>query len=86
MPHAYKTAVAFRQALEQRLKSTAAERGTPLNTLRLNVTIERLLARLAASTKGAISAAAIVPAFFNVLGELDLQPCCPPWVAPEPRP
>lgn len=49
MPHAYKTAVAFRQALEQRLKSIAAERGTPLNTLRLNVTIERLLARLFAS-------------------------------------
>lgn len=45
----YKTAVAFRQALEQRLKRIAEERGTPLNTVRLNVTIERLLARLFAT-------------------------------------
>lgn len=45
MPPAYKTATAFRQALEQRLKRIASERGIPLNTLRLKVVIERLLAR-----------------------------------------
>lgn len=49
MPTAYKTATAFRQALEQRLKRIASERGIPLNTLRLKVVIERLLARLFSS-------------------------------------
>lgn len=49
MAQQYKTAAAFRQALEQRLKTAAASRGVPLNTLRLNVTIERLLARLFSS-------------------------------------
>ncbi|NOS99458.1 MAG: nucleotidyl transferase AbiEii/AbiGii toxin family protein [Phycisphaerales bacterium] len=49
MPNRYKTAAAFRQALQERLKGVAAQRRIPLNTLRLNVTIERLLARLFAS-------------------------------------
>jgi hypothetical protein len=46
MPKSFKTAVAFRQALEQRLKTTAAIRGAPLNTLRLKLIIARLLTRL----------------------------------------
>ena len=46
MPKNFKTAAAFRQALEQRLKTTAAARGVPRNTLRLKLIIERLLARL----------------------------------------
>ena len=46
MAKTFKTAAAFRQALEQRLKTAAEERGVPLNTLRLKLTIERLLARL----------------------------------------
>lgn len=50
MAQHYKTATAFRQALEQRLKTAAGKRGIPLNTLRLNVTIERLLARLFSSS------------------------------------
>lgn len=50
MAQHYKTATAFRQALEQRLKTAATKRGIPLNTLRLNVTIERLLARLFSSS------------------------------------
>jgi len=49
MAKTFKTATAFRQALEQRLKTTAEARGVPLNTLRLKLTIERLLARLFAS-------------------------------------
>lgn len=49
MPSTYKTAAAFRQALEQRLKRIASERGIPLNTIRLKVTIERLIARLFSS-------------------------------------
>lgn len=46
MTKTFKTAAAFRQALEQRLKTTAEERAVPLNTLRLKLTMERLLARL----------------------------------------
>jgi hypothetical protein len=46
MAKTFKTAAAFRQALEQRLKTAAQKRGIPLNTLRLKLTIERLLARL----------------------------------------
>lgn len=46
MAKTFKTAVAFRQALEQRLRTTAEAREVPLNTLRLKLTIERLLARL----------------------------------------
>ena len=49
MAKTFKTAAAFRQALEQRLKTIAEARGVPLNTLRLKLTIERLLARLFAS-------------------------------------
>lgn len=46
MARSFKTAAAFRQALEQRLKGTAETSGVPLSTLRLKVIIERLLARL----------------------------------------
>lgn len=49
MPSRYETAAAFRQALEQRLGRAAAERHVPLGTLRLNIAIERLLARLFAT-------------------------------------
>lgn len=46
MTRPFSSPVAFRQALEQRLKNLATERGVPLNTLRLKFMIERLLARL----------------------------------------
>jgi hypothetical protein len=46
MGKSFKTAVAFRTSLEERLKHTAAESGVQLNSLRLKVVIERLLARL----------------------------------------
>ncbi len=46
MGRKFSSPAAFRQALEQRLKSMAAERRMPLNTLRLKLMIERLLARL----------------------------------------
>lgn len=49
MTRRYATPVAFRQALEDRLRTSAAERGQPLNDLRLKVVIERLLARLFAT-------------------------------------
>ena len=42
----YATAEAFRQALEARLRTVAAQRGTQIQGLRLKVAIERLLARL----------------------------------------
>lgn len=42
----YANAAAFRQALEERLRTIAAEREMPLEGLRLKVSIERLLARL----------------------------------------
>lgn len=46
MARKFSSPIAFRQALERRLKNIADERGVPLNTLRLKLMIERLLARL----------------------------------------
>ena len=46
MARKFTSPTAFRQALERRLKNVATERGVPLNTLRLKLMIERLLARL----------------------------------------
>jgi hypothetical protein len=46
MPRKFASPTAFRQALETRLKKMADERGVPLNTLRLKLMLERLLARL----------------------------------------
>ncbi len=46
MTDRYRTAAAFRQALEVRLEQTAATRGVALNTLRQMLLMERLLARL----------------------------------------
>ena len=45
-PKRFTNASAFKASLEDRLKRTAAERGIPLNTLRLKFVMERLLARL----------------------------------------
>ncbi len=46
MARTFSSPAAFRQALERRLKTLAEERAVPLNTLRLKLLIERLLARL----------------------------------------
>jgi len=46
MARTFSSPAAFRQALEQRLNTVAGERNVPLNTLRLKLLIERLLARL----------------------------------------
>ena len=46
MARTFSSPVAFRQALERRLKTMAEERAVPLNTVRLKLLIERLLARL----------------------------------------
>ncbi len=46
MSERYPNAAAFRQALEARLRSTAAHRRVQIQGLRLKVAIERLLARL----------------------------------------
>jgi hypothetical protein len=46
MAKQYRTAAAFRMALDSRLQALARERGVPLHTLRLKCIIERLLARL----------------------------------------
>jgi hypothetical protein len=46
MARTFGSPTAFRQALEQRLHNLATERGVPLNTLRLKLVLERLLARL----------------------------------------
>jgi len=46
MTPVYATAAAFLQALEARLRTVAAQRGTQIQGLRLKVAIERLLARL----------------------------------------
>ncbi len=48
-PKRFATAAAFRASLEDRLKREAADRGVPLNTLRLKLVMERLLARLFAA-------------------------------------
>jgi hypothetical protein len=46
MGKSFQSAAAFRMSLEERLKSLHAETGVPLQSLRLKVVIERLLARL----------------------------------------
>lgn len=46
MEKSYKTAAAFRMSLEERLRTLHAESGAPLQSLRLKLAIERLLARL----------------------------------------
>ncbi|RIK66089.1 MAG: nucleotidyl transferase AbiEii/AbiGii toxin family protein [Planctomycetota bacterium] len=46
MAKSFENAAAFRTSLEQRLKTLAKARGMPMNSLRLKVVIERLLARL----------------------------------------
>ena len=46
MAKSFATSAAFKTSLEARLKLLAAQRGIPLNTLRLKLVIERLLARL----------------------------------------
>jgi hypothetical protein len=46
MARSFATPAAFKTSLEARLKTVAAERGIPINTLRLKLVIERLLARL----------------------------------------
>ena len=46
MAKSYATAAAFKASLEARLRALATERGLPINTLRLKLVIERLLARL----------------------------------------
>lgn len=46
MAKSFKTATAFRTSLEARLKQAAAEGSLQLNSLRLKVAVERLLARL----------------------------------------
>lgn len=45
-PKKYETAVAFRRALEDRLKNVAREQSIPLDRLRRRVTFDRFLARL----------------------------------------
>jgi hypothetical protein len=45
-PTKYETAVAFRRALEDRLKNVAREQSIPLDRLRRRVTFDRFLARL----------------------------------------
>jgi hypothetical protein len=49
MPRFFATPAAFKASLEARLKTVAEKRGIPINTLRLKLVIERLLARLFAS-------------------------------------
>ncbi|MFI5380888.1 MAG: nucleotidyl transferase AbiEii/AbiGii toxin family protein [Tepidisphaerales bacterium] len=50
MAKSYATPAAFKASLEARLRTVAAERGLPINTLRLKLVIERLLARLFSRT------------------------------------
>jgi len=52
MSRRFESAAAFRQALEARLEQWASERGTPLNTLRQMVVMERLIARLFGEARG----------------------------------
>lgn len=49
MARNFATPAAFKASLEARLKNVAAQRGTDINSLRLKLVIERLLARLFAS-------------------------------------
>jgi hypothetical protein len=46
MARDYPSAAAFRQAIEARLRTIGAQRAVPIQTLRLKLAIERLLARL----------------------------------------
>jgi hypothetical protein len=46
MPRSFSTPAAFKASLEARLKSVAAQRGIPINTLRLKLVMARLLVRL----------------------------------------
>jgi len=46
MAKSFATPAAFKASLEARIRTIAAERGIPINTLRLKLVIERLLARL----------------------------------------
>ena len=46
----YKTSAAFRVALEERLRQRALESGTPLDRLRKEAALQRLLARMTVST------------------------------------
>lgn len=46
MAKSFATPAAFKASLEARIKTIAAQRGIPINTLRLKLVIERLLARL----------------------------------------
>ena len=50
MSRSFSTPAAFKASLEARLKSVARQREMPLNTLRLKLVIERLLARLFAAS------------------------------------
>lgn len=50
MAKAFASPAAFKASLEARIKTIAAQRGIPINTLRLKLVIERLLARLFAQT------------------------------------
>ncbi len=46
MARLFATPAAFKASLEARLKNVAAQRGKDINSLRLKLVIERLLARL----------------------------------------
>lgn len=46
MARSFASAAAFKTSLEARIRTVAAQRNTPINTLRLKLVIERLLARL----------------------------------------
>jgi hypothetical protein len=46
MAKSFATPAAFKASLEARIKAIATQRGIPINTLRLKLVIERLLARL----------------------------------------
>ncbi len=46
MAKSFTDPIAFKTSLEARLRTLAAQRGIALNTLRLKLVIERLLARL----------------------------------------
>ncbi len=49
MARTFATPAAFKASLEARLKNVAAQRGADINSLRLKLVIEPLLARLFAS-------------------------------------
>lgn len=51
MAKSFSSAAAFRMSLEERLRQAATQRGIPINSLRLKVVMERLLARLFADDK-----------------------------------